>query len=135
MVYSCFRRGNHLDRVCLTIDLVADNRRGRVHDPDNVSVKFSSQKKKSLSIYRLHKLTFGLRDRRYDLPSSCLLRSYRSSSLRLRFDEEYVLPTGDGERVSPRRAIVAGQLMCEYYFGSSNRFFSFCSIRGCSLEV
>jgi len=53
-------------------------------------------------------LTSGLLDlerRPWSLPPSRRLLSYRSSSLLLRFDEEYELPTGDGERVSPCLAI------------------------------
>ena len=69
-------------------------------------------------------LTSGLRDRDlllWLLPSSRRFRSCPSSPLRLRFDEENELPTGDGERVSPCRAICRGYKMGELYCLTRNQ--------------
>ena len=61
---------------------------------------------------RFGALTSGLLDHerlRWLLLSSCRLLSCRGSpSLRLRLEDEYELPAGDGERASPWRAIRAG---------------------------
>jgi hypothetical protein len=61
---------------------------------------------------RFGAVTSGLLDHerlRWLLLSSCRLLSCRGSpSLRLRFEDEYELPAGDGERASPWRAIRAG---------------------------